>query len=71
MTIEKLDFIFPYFVLAYGFLITLVLHWPRLIERAEGRLPPHMLTQLQAHRGLALLCLVVGAFWSLQNLWLS
>lgn len=71
MTIEKLDFIFPFFVLLYGLLLTLVLNWPQLMERAEARCPKELLAQLQAHRGLALICLVVGAIWSLQSLWLG
>lgn len=70
MDIQTLDFLFPFFVLAYGFLVTCVLSWPQLVQLAEQRLPDQLLKQLMAHRVLALVCLVVGAFWSLQNLWL-
>jgi hypothetical protein len=69
MDLQYLDFIFPFFVLAYGALLTFVLHIPALEKLAETRLPQNFNQQLQAHRVLALVCLVVGAFWSLQNIW--
>jgi hypothetical protein len=71
MTPEKLDLIFPYFVFGYGAIMTFVLHSPLLSGLAENRLPEAMSQQLKAHRGLGLICLVVGALWTLQNLWLS
>jgi hypothetical protein len=70
MTPEKLDLIFPFVVFAYGVVMTLVLNSPLLSGLAENRLPPHIHHQLKAHRGLGLLCLVVGGLWSLQNIWL-
>lgn len=70
MTPEKLDLIFPFFVFAYGAVMTLVLNTPLLSELAETRLPYAMSQQLKAHRGLGLICLIVGGAWSLQNLWL-
>jgi hypothetical protein len=71
MTLEKLDLLFPFIVFGYGALITFVLNQPVLERLAETRLPPPMRAQLQAHRGLALFCLVAGGLWSLQNLWLT
>lgn len=71
MTIEQLDLIFPFFVLAYGALVTAVTHIPALIELAETRMPPVLADQLKLHQGLALVCLVVGGIWSLQNIWLT
>ena len=71
MTIKQIDFIFPFVILAYGFLITFVLSWPRLVVLAEERLPAPLLKQLMAHRALALVCLLVGGLWSLQNIWLG
>ena len=68
MTIQELDFYFPFIVFAYGLIVTIPLNLPQLMELAEERLPRENLRQLQAHRGLAMFCLVVGAFWSLQNL---
>jgi hypothetical protein len=67
---EKLDLIFPFVVLAYGTMMTFVLHHPALMELAETRLPKDVLSQMKGHRVLGLICLVTGAFWSLQNLWL-
>lgn len=70
MTPEKLDLIFPFVVFGYGAVITLVLHHPLFVSLAENRLPESVAQQMRGHRGLGLICLVVGAFWSLQNLWL-
>ena len=67
---EKLDFIFPFFVLAYGAVMTFTLNSPLLTELAETRLPHNVAQQLKAHRGLGLICLIAGAIWSLQNIWL-
>lgn len=68
---EQIDLIFPYFVFAYGALLTFVLNMPVLMRIAEERMAPEMLGPMKAHRGLALICLVVGGLWSLQNLWIS
>lgn len=68
MTIEQLDFYFPFFVFCYGLMLTIVLNWPQLIERAESVIAPQYLKQLKAHRGLSILCLWIGGLWSLQNL---
>ncbi len=71
MSVHTLDLIFPFFIFAYGALITFVLSAPRLMAIAEDRLPPELKKQLEAHRWLALFCLIAGAAWSLQNLWLG
>jgi hypothetical protein len=71
MHIQTLDLIFPFFVFAYGALVTFVLNLPVLMDLAERRLPGTLVQQLAAHRILALVCLVAGAVWSLQNLWLA
>jgi len=70
MTPEKLDLLFPFLVFAYGAMVTFVLHTPLFSELAETRLPPAVCQQLKAHRGFGMFCLVLGSFWSLQNLWL-
>lgn len=64
-----LDYIFPFFVLAYGAIMTFVLNVPKLMELAEQRFPARLLQQMQTHRVLAICCLVVGGLWSLQNIW--
>jgi len=68
---QQIDLIFPYFVFAYGALLTFVLNVPWLVDLADKRLPPDMVGPMKAHRGLALICLIVGGLWSLQNLWVS
>jgi hypothetical protein len=67
---EKLDMIFPFVIFGYGAVMTLVLHLPVFYELAERRFPASLTQQIKAHRGLGLFCLIAGAFWSLQNLWL-
>ena len=69
MTYQQLDNFFPFFVLAYGALMTIVLNIPALADLAEKKFPPPLLQQMNAHRALAIVSLVVGAFWSLQNIW--
>jgi len=51
--------------------MTLALNSERLSRIADERFPHELLEQWRAHRGLALLCLLVGAAWILQNLWLA
>ncbi|MGE4132695.1 MAG: hypothetical protein AB7F86_13715 [Bdellovibrionales bacterium] len=70
MTADKLDFLFPFFVFFYGITITLVLSSPLFMRLAETRMPPAITQQLKGHRVLGLICLFLGGFWSLQNLWL-
>ncbi len=71
MTYKELDFYFPFLVLFYGALMTFVLNSPKLMRLAEERFTAELLTQMQMHRTLGLLCLIVGGLWSLQNLWFT
>lgn len=71
MTLDKLDLIFPFVVLAYGAIMTVVLHTPFFEGLAEERLPVALRQQLLKHRGFGLFCLLAGGLWTLQNLWLS
>ncbi len=71
MPVEKLDLLFPYVCFAYGFTMTLVLSSDRLGRIADERFPPEMIASWRGHRGLALVCLFVGAAWILHNLWLA
>jgi hypothetical protein len=66
--VEKIDLLFPFVILSYGVLVTLVLSSTNLIERAEQAFPDSVVHQLKSNRGLAHICLVVGFFWSLQTL---
>lgn len=70
MTPEKLDYIFPFVVFFYGFLVVLVLENPRLVRLGEERMGD-MFQQLSKHRKLAWTCFFVGGLWSLQNIWLA
>jgi len=66
--IDKLDLIFPFVVLSYGVVVTLILSSTSLLERAEQAFPDSVVHQLKSNRLLALICLIVGFFWSLQTL---
>jgi hypothetical protein len=69
MTYEQIDFAFPFVVLAYGALMTFTLNAPALVELAEKRFSPQLVQQMNLHRTFAVVSLVIGALWSLQNLW--
>jgi len=71
MTLLQLDYIFPFVVFFYGALLTFVLNTPALMKLAEEKFPPQLHQQMNNHRILAIVCLVVGALWSLQHLWLN
>jgi hypothetical protein len=69
MTIQTLDQIFPFVVFGYGAIVSLALHLPQLEKIAEQRFTQEIYQQMKTHRVLALVCLVIGALWSLQNIW--
>ncbi len=69
--IRNLDTVFPYFCFFYGAVMTVVLNSDRLNRLADERLPATLITQWRSHRAGALICLFVGAFWILQNLWVT
>ncbi len=70
MTLEKLDFIFPFVIFGYGALMTMVWSRPDLIKLGQNQLLGEIWAQIRPKRFLGLLCLVVGGLWSLQNIWL-
>jgi hypothetical protein len=70
-TYQVIDFYFPFVVFVYGVVITFILNSTFFTELAEKRLPPQMWQQMQVHRILAIVSLVVGGLWSLQNLYIS
>jgi hypothetical protein len=69
--ITKLDLLFPYLCFLYGAVMTFVLNSSRLSRIADQRLSSELLATYRGHRGLALVCLVVGGAWILQNLWVA
>ena len=66
--ILKLDYYFPFIVFFCGLVILFVLETPHLIAIAKKEMPKQ-LVEFEKHRKIAFLSVVVGGFWSLQNLW--
>ena len=66
--VAELDFYFPYMVLFYGSLMTLVTSLHDLREKAQESMNPEIVQWFYGHRGLGLVCLFVGGLWSLQRL---
>ena len=71
MTIAQLDTVFPYVCFAYGAVTTFALNTHVLGRIADEKLPGPMVETWRAHRALAMVSLVVGACWILQNIWLA
>jgi hypothetical protein len=71
MTFQELDFWFPFVVLFYGAIMCIVLNNAKLMQLAEERLPYETWQAFKAKRALSLVCFLVGAAWSLQNIWLG
>jgi hypothetical protein len=67
MSIQQLDFYFPFIIFGYGVIMTLVLN-SSLVERAETVFPQALIAQFKASRVLGFVCLFFGGLWSLQNL---
>ncbi|MFN3453964.1 MAG: hypothetical protein ACK41T_03320 [Pseudobdellovibrio sp.] len=68
--LAQIDFYFPFFVFFYGLVLTFVLEIPFLVNLARKEMPVQH-AQFERHRKLAVLSVVVGGFWSLQNIWFS
>jgi hypothetical protein len=71
MSLNELDQMFPLVIFLYGALLLGVLSIPRVWSLAQEHLPADYLLRLKAKRGLAYFCVVLGALWSLQNIWLN
>ncbi len=71
MNLAQLDYYFPFVVLIYGFAMTACLNSKWFIKNLESRVPQALAAQFISHRTLGLVCLFVGALWSVQNLMLS
>ena len=70
MTVQQLDFLFPFVVFFYGFSVVVVLETPVLARLGRERLSP-VYEGLSRRRGLAWVSFFLGGLWSLQNLWLA
>ena len=64
---QQLDFIFPFILFFYGALLTIVLNQKYLMSLMN----PDRGKQMERHRVMAFVALIVGFLWSLQELWLS
>jgi hypothetical protein len=68
--IAELDLYFPYIVLFYGLVMSVVTHIPGLFEQARETLDPDVLHWFYGHRIMGSVCLFVGGLWSLQRLFI-
>lgn len=66
--IQDIDFYFPFIVLFYGVIMSIVTSLPALRKLAEENLQSDMVAQLYSHRILGLICCTVGGLWTLQRL---
>lgn len=68
MSIQQIDALAPIVIFSYGFIVTLgfALLPAELFEKYQSH---PFVAQLQSRRTFAVLSLVVGALWSLQNIW--
>ena len=67
--ISELDRLFPFFLLIYGFFVLSVLEIP-FFQRVLEAQTHSVFSALKSRRTLAWCSLVIGALWSMQNLWL-
>jgi hypothetical protein len=70
MTFHEIDFIFPFVIFGYGFVVTFILNNPQLLTIAEERMSNELYQQIKGRKALGTLCLIIGGLWGLQNLWL-
>ena len=66
----ELDLYFPYVVLMYGLIMTLVTNVPGLREKASQAMNPELLHWFYGHKIIGSVCLYVGALWSIQRLFI-
>ncbi len=70
ISIQSLDYYFPFFVFFYGLAINIVLEIPYLVALARKEMPSQYAT-FEKHRKIAVFSLYAGGLWSLQNMWFS
>ena len=70
LSIQKLDFYFPFLMFFYGLAINFILEFPYLVAMARKEMPSQYAT-LEKHRQIAIFSLYIGGLWSLQNMWFS
>ncbi len=65
---HEIDLYFPYFVLVYGLIMTVVTQLPFLKKQAMENMNSELVQWFYGHRVLGMVCLAVGSLWSLQRL---
>jgi hypothetical protein len=68
MTPQQIDYLFPFIVFFYGFLIIAVLEVLPAVVRQELR-TRSWFEMIQKRKTLAWVCFFIGGIWSLQNVW--
>lgn len=66
----ELDLYFPYIVLLYGTIMTLVTNTPGLLEKASENMNPELLHWFYGHKMIGSACLFVGGLWSIQRVFI-
>jgi hypothetical protein len=66
--VHTLDHFFPFLVFFYGAFITFALEIP-VIRDLAAKQSAKSFQQLLMRREFALTCLILGALWTLQNIW--
>lgn len=64
---NELDFYFPYIVLFYGSIMTLMTNIPLLKQKLARYLDQEVLQWFYSHQTMGVVCLFVGSLWSFQR----
>lgn len=65
-----IDIYFPYIVLLYGLVMTMVTNLPGLQKKARETMDTELLNWFYGHKMMGSVCLFVGALWSAQRLFI-
>lgn len=64
---NELDFYFPYIVLIYGLLMTVLTNIPFLKQKLASTLDQEVIQWFYSHKMMGAVCLFVGGLWSFQR----
>ncbi|MCJ8276723.1 MAG: hypothetical protein HRT44_08860 [Bdellovibrionales bacterium] len=65
--IAEVDFYFPFIVLMYGLVMSIVTHGSYFKKMAYQSFNDEMVQWFYGHRMLGLVCLTIGGLWSFQR----
>ncbi|MEM7646486.1 MAG: hypothetical protein AAF203_06230 [Pseudomonadota bacterium] len=65
--IQELDLYFPFIILAYGLVMTIVTNSSALEEKAFANFDAQMVSWFYGHKILGVICLFIGGLWSIQR----